>query len=217
MASLSVSLPHRPNTVLAVLFALALAMISALAPGQAQAQSLAQTQSAAPGDLLRALQQGGLVVYFRHAATTWSGVDSIDWPRERQRLLSEQGIKDSKAIGAAIKAMGIPVGEVIASPFARCRDMAEIAFGRVEERDELLGLLSDRDGHPARIAYMRDRVSSLTQPGLNRMIVAHRSNIAAVADVSLREGEAVVLRPLGGGRFDVLGTLAPEDWSPDLL
>ena len=35
------------------------------------------------------LAQGGAVVYFRHGATTWSGVDNIEWPRERQRLLSD--------------------------------------------------------------------------------------------------------------------------------
>jgi hypothetical protein len=27
------------------------------------------------------LWEGGHVVYFRHAATQWSGFDSIDWPR----------------------------------------------------------------------------------------------------------------------------------------
>ncbi len=33
-----------------------------------------------------ALLAGELVVYFRHGATTWSGIDQIEWPREQQRL-----------------------------------------------------------------------------------------------------------------------------------
>ena len=84
--------------------------------------------------ILAELADGGEVVYFRRAATTWSGVDRIEWPRERQRLLSERGIEDSIRIGAAFRKRGLPVGEVLASPFARCRDMAELAFDRVEER-----------------------------------------------------------------------------------
>ncbi|MFP7673942.1 histidine phosphatase family protein [Marivita sp. S0852] len=158
---------------------------------------------------LDALQGGGHVIYFRHGATTWSGIDNIDWPRARQRLLSNEGIAQSRRIGTAFTRHAIPVGDVLASPFARCRDMAEIAFGRVEERMELLGLLSDEDGREARVAYLRDRMSTPPDDGTNRIIVAHRSNIATVANVQLAEGEAVIVRPTGSG-FDVLETLMPE-------
>lgn len=161
--------------------------------------------------ILAALQDGGHVVYFRHAATTRSGIDRIEWPRARQRLLSEEGIAQSRRIGTAFRARGIPVDEVLASPFARCRDMAEIAFGRVEERMELLGLLSDDDGRAGRVAYLRGRMSAPPAPGTNRVIVAHRSNAATVAGVELEEGHAVVVRPEGDG-FSILGTLAPDDW-----
>lgn len=161
--------------------------------------------------LIDALRDGGHVVYFRHAATTWSGIDSIDWPRERQRLLSPRGIEDSRRIGAAWRRHGLPVGEILSSPFARCRDMAELAFGRVEERMELLGLLSDDAGRPARIAYLRGRLSAVPTGG-NRVIVSHRSNIAKVAGVALEEGDAAILRPDGTG-FQVLGVLRPGDWA----
>ena len=168
--------------------------------------------NATPDEIFDALRGGGHVVYFRHAATTWSGVDRIEWPRERQRLLSEAGIQDSRDIGEATKRLGLPIGEVIASPFARCRDMAEIAFGRVDERFELLGLLSDAKGRAERVAYLRDRMSTPTAGNGNRIIVSHRSNIAEVAGVSLGEGDAVVVKPSGGGEFQILGTLRPDDW-----
>ena len=160
-----------------------------------------------------ALLAGELVIYFRHAATTWMGIDQIEWPREKQRLLSEAGIAQSKLIGEQFRRIGAPIGDVIASPFARCRDMAEIAFGRVEERFELLGLLSDAQGRPARVAFLLDQISTPTYGDGNRIIVSHRSNIQNAAGSSLAEGEAVLIKPLGNGQFEVLETLMPKDWA----
>lgn len=177
-------------------------LVASLLPGYALAQA----------GLRDALRQGGHVIYFRHGATTWSGIDNIEWPRERQRLLSELGTQQSEQIGAAFRSEAFPVGEVLASPFARCRDMAEIAFGRVEERMELLGLLSDSDGRAARIAYLRDRMTTPPGDGTNRIIVSHRSNILEVAGASLAEGEAIIVRPDGAG-FDVLEQWMPKDWA----
>lgn len=167
--------------------------------------SIAQT------GLLQSLQAGGQVIYFRHGATTWSGIDSITWPRERQRLLSDRGIAQSQQIGQAFVSSSIPVGEVLASPFARCRYMAEIAFGRFEERMELLGLLSDIEGRAERMQYLSEKLVTPPAPGTNRVIVAHRSNIAEVAGATLAEGEAVITRPTGEG-FEVLAQWMPDDW-----
>ena len=163
-----------------------------------------------PESLLASLRGGGHVVYFRHGATTWSGIDRIEWPRERQRLLSPEGIAQSRTIGESFRTRGIPVGEVLASPFARCFEMAQIAFGRAEARTELLGLLSDDAGRADRAAFL---AAALAAPvaGPNRIIVAHRSNISEVAGVALEEGEAVVIRP-NRTSFTVLGTLTPRDW-----
>lgn len=162
---------------------------------------------------IEALQKGGYVIYFRHGATTYPGIDRLEWPRERQRLLSEKGIKQSEIIGKAFKENNIPVGEVLASPFYRCRDMAEIAFGRVDEDILLIGLLSDSEGRPARIQYLTEKVTMPPKEGTNRVIVAHRSNIEAVAGVFLQEGEAIVLQPNDTDTgFTKHGTFMPKDW-----
>ncbi|AVL51269.1 histidine phosphatase family protein (plasmid) [Roseobacter denitrificans] len=167
---------------------------------------------AARAEVLGRLRAGGHVIYFRHAATTWSGVDRVEWPRARQRLLSEEGIRQSEIIGAAFRDLQIPVGEVLASPFARCRDMAEIAFGRVEERMALIGLLSDEAGRDERAAFLRSLLADRPTDGTNRVVVAHRSNIERVAGARLAEGEAVILNPDGQGAFDVGQTLMPDEW-----
>ena len=46
-------------------------LVASLLPGYALAQA----------GLRDALRQGGHVIYFRHGATTWSGIDNIEWPR----------------------------------------------------------------------------------------------------------------------------------------
>ncbi len=187
------------NVVLGIFF-----LVSTFSSYTAAASVSAKTRDA--------LLAGELVVYFRHGATTWMGIDNIEWPRDQQRLLSEAGIEQSEVVGQQFSRLEAPVGDVLASPFARCRDMAEIAFGRVDERMELLGLLSDAEGRPTRIAFLQAQLSTPTADQGNRIIVSHRSNIQTVAGSSLREGEAVLIRPLGDGRFEVLETLMPEDW-----
>lgn len=174
----------------------------------ASTASFASEGHALAGDLLRS---GKGIVYFRHGATTWSGIDRIEWPRSRQRLLSDKGIEQSRQIGKAFRAQGFEVGEIIASPFARCRDMAEIAFGRVEEDMRLIGLLSDSDGPNDRRAFLKEKLTGPVRDGRNRVIVSHRSNIAEVAGVGLEEGEGVVIRPTKGS-FEVLGQFMPDDW-----
>ena len=47
-----------------------------------------------------------------------------------QRNLTDGGRADARAIGAAIRSLGIPIGEVLASPFCRTRETAELIFGR---------------------------------------------------------------------------------------
>ncbi|MEL6596022.1 MAG: histidine phosphatase family protein [Pseudomonadota bacterium] len=180
--------------------------------GLAALPALGIKPSLAMSSLLARMRGGGNVVYFRHGATTWSGIDQIDWPRERQRLLSDEGIRQSQVIGAAFRASGIPVGEVLASPFARCRDMAEIAFGRVEERMELMGLLSNDAGRAERAAFLHALLVGPPTDGTNSIIVSHRSNIETVAGVRLAEGEAVVVNSNGNGAFDVEQTLMPDEW-----
>lgn len=168
--------------------------------------------NASLSSLTTSLQLGGHVVYFRHAATQWSGIDRIEWPRNRQRLLSDEGIAQAEAIGAAWRAANVPVGEVWASPFARCADHARISFGQAREDMRLIGLLSDENGRAERREFLHSLVTTPPAQGTNRVIVSHRSNIAEAANVALAEGEGVVLRPDGAGGFDVLGTAMPNAW-----
>ena len=76
--------------------------------------------------LVEALRGGGYTLYFRHAATDWSLQDEVreagDWTScdpSRMRQLSDAGRATARAVGKAIRALHIPVGKVLASPYCR--------------------------------------------------------------------------------------------------
>ncbi len=168
--------------------------------------------AARSGDkVFEALKSGGHVIYFRHAATDRRGVDLPDWPRARQRNLSEFGKLQSRNIGAGIRARGVPIGEVRVSPFFRCIDMAELAFGRFEADRNLLSTANADAGTAARIAYLQRRISTPFE-GPNLVLISHSRNISDAAGVAVDEGDAAVFLPLGSGRTDHLGTIAAERW-----
>src|SRR6478736_2729385 len=115
-----------------------LALIAAMA-GPANLV-LAQGASApAPGGqlqgraLLSALRAGGFILYFRHTSTDFGQNDERMTGYEdcaTQRNLTDAGRAEARAIGDEIRALGIPIGEVLASPFCRTMETARLVFGR---------------------------------------------------------------------------------------
>jgi broad specificity phosphatase PhoE len=68
----------------------------------------------------------------RQAATDQTQIDSDLSRCETQRNLDEQSRAEARAIGQAVRALGIPVGAVLSSGYCRTRDTAALAFGRAE-------------------------------------------------------------------------------------
>lgn len=177
--------------------------------------ALAQPGAADPPALLKALQAGGLVVYFRHGATDRGGVDRADWPRSRQRLLSPEGEAQARTVGEVFRRHRLGVAEVLASPMARCHDFARIAFGRVRDDALLLGLLTQDAGRQPRIEHSLALLRQAVAAGHHRILVGHSSNIQSSTGIFPPEGGAVLARPDGGAGqgFTVLGELRPHDWA----
>ncbi|MEJ1715048.1 histidine phosphatase family protein, partial [Escherichia coli] len=79
------------------------------------------------------LKNGGYIIYFRHAEAT-VGQDSDNLVFEdcsTQRNLSDHGKQQAQVVGAFFKENPIPIAyPVIASPYCRTRETAEIAFGK---------------------------------------------------------------------------------------
>ena len=180
--------------------------------GSATASLTACSGATLESNQLNALKSGGHVIYFRHAATTFKGVDKVSWPRSEQRLLSDFGKLQSRTIGAAFKQRGIPVAKVLSSPFHRCMDMAEIAFGGFEVDDGLLSAANDVGTADVRVAYLRKLMATPRTGQGNLVLISHNRNIKNAADISLNEGEAAVIRPLGSNAFGQVAVVPFDGW-----
>lgn len=177
--------------------------------------------AALPGlqSVIGELRRGGLVIYFRHGAT--DPIDHTDTEADMsrcdtQRRLSAAGRAQFVEIGKAFRVLGIGVGTVTSSPFCRCTESAQLAFGRHVPSDDLYFAL---DAGPVRTRQLsvdlQRRLSTAPPPGLNSVIVAHTANLREATGLwPGEEGMAFVFRPLPGGRFEAIAQILPGDWTP---
>ena len=187
------------------------AQVPASAPTE---RSSLPSRQPAHSELLSELRKGGYILYFRHAATDFSQNDSKmksyeDCPG--QRNLTDAGRADASAVGTAIKRLGIPVGAVLASPFCRTVETAQLMFGRAEKTQQVRGgpaAPADSD----RYAPLRKLLTTPIPKGANLAVVSHANPFYSVAGPPyLGEGEAAVIRPLESG-FEIFARMRPRDW-----
>jgi phosphohistidine phosphatase SixA len=157
--------------------------------------------------LLQMLREGGLVIYFRHGSTPDYSEPSItdfsDCPR--QRNLNPLGRAQSALIGEDFKALNIPVVSVLSSPFCRCMDTAHIAFGKATAADEVRGMKAS--------PQMRAHFTTPQKPGTNLVIVGHGGASGLIGEEFLREAEAVVVKPLGDDKYELVARIRAEQWA----
>ncbi|WP_144186798.1 histidine phosphatase family protein [Elioraea rosea] len=168
--------------------------------------------------LIDALRRGGHTVYMRHAITDRSQADTGRLgDRAGQRNLSEAGRAQAEALGRALRSLGVPVGEVLASPVFRAADTAALAFGANRYRIEPFLTADDytHDGAllAANIARTRQRLAEAPRSG-NDILVGHIVPLAmvlgrSVAQSQFPEGALAVFRP--GPAATLLGILPAEE------
>jgi hypothetical protein len=188
------------------------------------------TDVAGGGDptLVDNLRKGGFVIFFRHAATDWSQRDQMLGMnfenRSLQRNLSVAGRADAASIGKAFKTLAIPIDSVFVSPMWRCRDTAQIAFGQYEKTMALFGKVPQYGSSPTtpaeeRAEYRAMRVRMLSTapgPAMNRVLVGQQDPMIPIIPGlhrdELREGDALVIEPLGDANFKVVAQVTLSDW-----
>lgn len=199
--------------------ALLAALLLALGPGTA-----VHGEDGLAGEaLVKALRAGGFNIYFRHAATDWSQSDHIrqagDWTScdpARVRQLSEGGRRDARTVGEAMRALRIPVGKVLASPYCRTMETARLmGLGDVQPSTDIMNLRSASyfGGRDAVVRTARARLSEPPEAGTNTVLVAHGNVAREATPVYPSEGEGVVFRPSPSGGFDFVGRLEPAQWA----
>jgi hypothetical protein len=193
-----------------------LALLGAVTPSMGQERVSAR-------QAIEGLKRGGHIVYFRHFET---GADTPDQHVMKlddcatQRQLNEQGVRQAVRVRNAFQALKIPVGDVLASPFCRAWQSADLSFGRHVKVDGLK-LPPSKDYTEADKAQMRAALVPLLAKapaaGTNTIIMAHDDNMPAAGGPDIKtQGEAVIVKPDGRGGFAVVASIRPGRW-PNLV
>ena len=168
-----------------------------------------QSHAAELDTTVAALKDGGYVIVIRHFATDDSQKDVYPFKYDdmsAQRQLSEKGRDTARALGAALKTLGIPIGDIYTSRLNRAVEAGKLMTGREVTPLESLSdsgagsasAMANPDGKNAKAgAALRDLAAAPPKPGMNNLVVTHKTNIADafgkdMADI--REGEALVYK-----------------------
>ncbi|HET8533858.1 MAG TPA: hypothetical protein VFO08_22095 [Methylomirabilota bacterium] len=144
------------------------------------------TPALAGADLLATLRAGGHILYFRH-------------PGGR-----------ACAVGEAIRALGVPIGAVLASPLCRTVETARLAFGTAQKSAAVREAGPLPPGSPGRFPVLRALLSTPVAPGTNTIVVGHAyPYYTLVGGRYLSEGEADAVRPRGAN-FEVVARVDLE-------
>lgn len=168
--------------------------------------------------LLQRLQQGGNVIFLRHAATDPSQKDLSNDHLEdcsTQRNLTPQGRKQSQAIGIAFRELKIPAGLILSSPYCRVKDTAQLAFGHAHLTDELKSFENMPPFEQAsRIRELRTLLATPPSPtNTNTILVSHKFLFRQAAGIDIEEGEAAIFHPAGGDQFELIGRVTADHWA----
>jgi phosphohistidine phosphatase SixA len=187
-----------------------------------------QTSAADSRELLALLKQGNYVIVFRHGATDDSQKDTYPFKfddMKAQRQLSEKGRDVARQIGAAFKALGIPVGDVYTSRLNRAVETGQILSGKeVRAVDALTdsgagsaSSMANPTGANAKTGLaIRELVNAVPGPGTNNLLVTHKTNFAdafgkQAGDVG--EAEAFVYKPTTAGPAVFVGRIKAAEWT----
>jgi len=184
-------------------------------PADAQRASGAPSVELSGPALLAALREGGYILYFRHTATDFGQNDERMTGYEAcetQRNLTDDGRADARSIGAMLRELRIPIGSVLASPYCRTMETAQLMFGRATATPAVRGSTAQPDS-PARYAELRDLLATKVPPGSNLVIASHGNPFRAVVGGDyLAEGEAAVIEPLARADFRLVARVRKEGW-----
>ena len=158
--------------------------------------------------LWAALKEGGKVVLMRHThVVIQEGIGMLSPGNCAAEVnLSERGVEQATRLGAAFRAHGIQVGEVLTSPFCRCVDTGRLAFGHATAVPYLRppGIVPEAEAAENDKQVLH---AILNHHGpANLVMITHDLNIANQVLEPAAMGEFFVLRPHGDD-FELLGKI----------
>jgi len=188
-------------------FALALIVLAFAEPVLAQSTATtADAQSSKQREVIEKLRAGGYIVYVRHTQTDSKTEDKdlSDMSNcATQRLLSDLGRENATKLGEAVKALAIPVGDVITSQFCRAKETVKLM--KLQITTETADLNND-SGEPfvtkpeseRRGAALRKLLTVAPAKGKNTLIIGHVPNLRNAVSLdyaNMKEGEFAIFAP----------------------
>lgn len=192
-------------------------LLTLLAP-VAVAPAWAATTAGQP--LIDALREGGYVLLMRHASSPTARPEKAVADRENttlERQLDKTGRNTSRAMGAAMRALHLPIREILSSPTYRALETVRIA-GLPQPRTAAElgdGGQSMQPLQPSPAAWLRNLVATVPAPGTDTLIITHAPNIIAAFGANLADvadGEILVFRPDGNRDAMLAGRIKIEQW-----
>jgi phosphohistidine phosphatase SixA len=174
-----------------------------------------QARAADLANIILSLKDGGHVIVLRHFATDESQKDVYPFRFDdmtAQRQLSEKGRETAREVGAAIKKLGVPIGEIYTSKLNRAVETGRLMTG---EDVSPLEALSDSGAGSASAMALRDLVAAPPKAGANNLVITHKTNIADAfgKDLSdVREGEALIYKPSPSGPSVSITRVQASEW-----
>ena len=173
--------------------------------------SASASRAADNDDAARLLAAGGVVAAFRHtlAPGTFDPPGFKIGDCKTQRNLSDEGRAQAHQLGAWFKARQLRPAQVRSSPWCRCVDTANLAFGAAAVWPALgspAGEQADARNaqqHTLRAALQR----ASARQGAFEVWVTHMFVINDLAQVPLAPGEGLVLRADPAGTPQVLARI----------
>ena len=154
-----------------------------------------------------ALRGGGYVLYMRHALQIPPTSEKCDTSN-----LTPVGEAQARAVGAALRELKIPIGQVRSSQPCRNRDTARLlGLGPVEITDDLnpAGLREGFDVSAARLRQLQEAPPR----GTNSLLVSHVHGSLKKAEwMHLEIAEIIVYRPDGKGSTMPVARVRVEGW-----
>lgn len=165
-------------------------------------------QPAAGPDASALLREGGLVLAIRHALAP----GTFDPPGFRlgdcrtQRNLDDEGRAQAQRIGAWFKARQLVPARVRSSPWCRCVDTAQLAFGNTEPWAALGSPRGATEATNAQsLEALRRAIRAATaQRGRFEVWVTHMFVLSDLAGTGTSVGEGLLLRAGADGAPQVL-------------
>ncbi len=179
---------------------------------------------------LVAIKEGGYVLFFRHTARdrfsegdTQTAFDNL--PMTRAQLehpdlktaicLNEQGRAEAWLLGEVFRQLDIPVSKVISSPTCRTKELATIAFGRIDIITPKLSYVTMQMNaeRPVLQDGLRELLATRPAEGGNTILTSHGNTLKHIGiDVDLKEGDSVIFKPLGESGFELVAHVRLSDW-----